>query len=215
MKIEGAIFDMDGTLLDSMWAWRNVGENYLNSKGISYRGSVFEQIKDMSIKQSAKFFQDKYGVTDDCDTIIADINKLVENFYVYEVELKWNVPSLLERLKKAGVKMCVATATDLPLVEAALKRCNIRQYFGEIFTCSSVGHGKNKPDIYNIACEFLKTQKENTWVFEDALYAIKTAKNAGYKVVGIFDDFEPEHDAVEQLSDIYISSPEEMEELFK
>jgi len=98
-------------------------------------------------------------------------------------------------------------------VEAALSRTGLLSYFGEIFTCSSVGRGKDEPHIYHTAHHFLQTPKNSTWVFEDALYAVRTAKSAGYHVVGVFDQSAGCADTIRSLSDLYIRSFEEMEDI--
>ena len=110
--------------------------------------------------------------------------------------------------------MCVATATDHRLVATALKRNRIIGYFGRIFTCTDIGHGKDEPDIYNAALAFLGTPKSCTWVFEDALYAVNTAKKAGFNVTGVYDRFEKDHSAVRKKANIYINSFNEMRNFF-
>ena len=110
--------------------------------------------------------------------------------------------------------MCVATATDRPLVEAALKRTGIRGYFEEIFTCSETGCGKDRPYIYETAWTRLGTPRAATWVFEDALYAVKTARAAGFPVVGVFDRYERRTAEAARLSSIYVQSLTELEAYF-
>lgn len=213
MKIDGAIFDMDGTLLDSMFIWDTAGEQYLRSRGIEPGENVDEILKGMSLYQAARYCQTEFGLTDSTDAIIDGVNDMIQHFYTDEVLPKTGVPQFLAELKKRQVKMCVATATDRYLVEAALTRTGLLSYFGEIFTCGIVGHGKDEPDIYHAAHRFLQTPKPNTWVFEDALYAVRTAKRAGYRVVGVFDRSEGHADEIRALADLYIRSFEETEEL--
>ena len=107
-------------------------------------------------------------------------------------------------LKEMGAKMCVATATDRYLVDNSLKKCGVREYFSEIFTCNEVGHGKDEPVIYEKALQYLGTKREKTVVFEDAIYAMETAKNAGFLVVGMFDKAEKDQRRVQNLADHYI-----------
>lgn len=205
MKIKGAIFDLDGTLLDSMFIWDSVGEQYLRSIGICPEDDINEMIKNMSMAQGAAYIQKTYGVEKTSEEIIAGANAIVEHFYMDEVQLKDGVRELLQYLAENDVKMCIATATDQYLVEAALTRLGVREYFLEIFTCSDVGHGKDEPHIYEAACRRLGTSKEYTLVFEDAVYAIKTAKSAGFSVAGVCDASEENQENVQKISDFYIT----------
>jgi len=211
MKIEGAIFDLDGTLLDSMSIWNTIGEEYLRNPGIEPHEIQKEKLKSMSLSQAAVYFQAEYGLADSADRIIDCVNSMVRDFYVHEVLPKAGVPAFLEKMQQQNVKMCIATATDRHLAEAALLRLGLLSYFEEIFTCSFVGHGKDEPHIYHAAHRFLQTPKSSTWVFEDALHAVKTAKNAGYHVIGVFDSFSGCADEIQALANHYIHSFKELD----
>jgi len=213
MKIDGAIFDLDGTLLDSMFIWDILGEQYLISRGIKPHENLKEKFKSMSLYQAACYYQTEYGLANSTDVIMDGVNHMIQHFYKDEVLPKMGVLKFLGELKKRQVKMCVATATDRHLAEAALLHTGLLSYFGEIFTCSSVGHGKDEPDIYHAAHHFLQTPKSSTWIFEDALYAVSTAKRAGYRVIGVFDRSAGHDDEIRTLADLYIRSFKEMEEL--
>lgn len=204
MKLDGAIFDLDGTLLDSMFIWDTIGEDYLRSLGLEPQENLNEMLKNMSLYQAACYYQREYNVPGTAEEIMAGVNRMIEHFYIDEVQVKPGVPQFLERLKQQGVKLCIATATDRYLVEAALERTGIRPYFGALFTCTDVGHGKDEPHIFHAAQSFLGTEETHTLVLEDALYAIRTAKAAGYTVAGIFDPSEPDQETVKALSDYYI-----------
>lgn len=205
MTIKGAIFDFDGTLFDSMSIWDTVGEDYLRSNGYEPEAGTREAIRTMSLYQAACYMKAAYGIPCPVEAIMDGINKRVEEFYFRSVQPKPGVPEFLERLRRRGVKMCIATATDRYQIEAALKRCGLEGYFGEIFTCTSVGHGKDDPYIYEAALQFLGTTKEETAVFEDALYAIETAKAAGFPVVAVYDRHEPEQAGIQALADGYLT----------
>ena len=126
------------------------------------------------------------------------------------------MPLFFKKSKPMSLQMCIATATDKHLVEKALERNGIREYFSDIFTCGSVGAGKDTPVIYDVALEHLGTPKENTFVFEDALYAIETANKAGYNIVGINDVSEKAHpDDVKKLCDYYINNYSEIYKFFE
>ncbi|NMA01940.1 MAG: HAD family phosphatase [Clostridia bacterium] len=215
MKIRGAIFDLDGTLLDSMFIWETIGEDYLRSLGIEPGEELNEKLKNMSLYQAACYYKREYGVSGTLEEIMAGVNKSIEHFYIDQVLPKKGAPEFLARLKSEGVKMCVATATDKHLVQAALKRTGLLNYFGEIFTCTSVGCGKDEPRIYDKSLDFLGTLKSETIVFEDALYAIKTAKNAGYIVCAVYDKFAQEQKEIKALADYYLKDFTETEVIIK
>lgn len=206
-NIKAAIFDVDGTLLESMHIWRNLGDIYLETKGLKSHENLTEAFRSMSMVQSAEHLKKNYRITDSVEKIIADMSRLIENFYFNEAEIKPGVTRLLEALRIKGVKMCVATASNRYIIEAGLQRCGILQYFDEIFTCNEVGCGKDKPDIFYRALNFLGTEKSDTYVFEDALYAIKTAKSEGFPIIAVYDKFSENHqDEIKNLADFYFES---------
>ena len=215
MRIRGAIFDVDGTLLDSMFIWDTIGEAYLRSIGYQPKENLNETFKNMSLHQAARYYQTEYGVTRSIDEIMDGVNAMLERYYRFEVPLKPGVAELLERLRQSGVKLCIATATDRHLVEAALDRCGVLSCFGEIFTCNEVGHGKDEPDIFEEALRFLGTEKAETVVFDDALYAVRTAKEAGFPVAAVYDSHERSQAEVRARSDLYLEDLTQLVELQK
>ena len=206
MKISGAIFDVDGTLLDSMSIWDTIGADYLRSIGYIPRENLNEIFKNMSLLQAAEYYRNEYGVTLRVEEIMSGVNAMLEQFYQYEAPLKPGAAELLARLRQNRVKLCIATATDRYLVEAALARCGVLSYFGEIFTCNGVGHGKDEPHIFEAALRFLGTERAETVVFDDALYAIRTAKEAGFPIAAVYDTHEKSQTEVRALSDFYLEN---------
>lgn len=204
MEIKGIIFDFDGTLFDSMGIWVNAGDLYLKSIGQEPEKELWKTLKTRSLKQAAVYLKKRYALSASIEEIMQGINKTVEDFYFYHAMPKKNVLPVLLALREKGVKMCIATATDRYQVEAALKRCQMLHFFDAIFTCSEVGHGKDEPDIFLRANQFLQTNKWETAVFEDAYYAAKTAKEAGFFVVGVADPYEKNCDQLKELADLYI-----------
>ena len=210
MKISGAIFDLDGTLLDSMYIWDTIGEEYLISRGITPEKGLNDKFKTMSIVQAAEYYQKNYGLTESTHEIIKGVNSMIDHLYSDVVGLKSGVIPFLNQLKCDNVKMCIATATDRYMVEAALKHNGIYEYFSDILTCTEVGFGKDSPIIFEKALECLGTPKDETLVFEDAFHAIETAKKAGFKVVGIFDKYSINEQAkIKETADYYVNSFED------
>ena len=215
MKISGAIFDVDGTLLDSMSIWDTIGADYLRSIGYIPRENLNEIFKNMSLLQAAEYYRNEYGVTLRVEEIMSGVNAMLEQFYQYEAPLKPGAAELLARLRQNRVKLCIATATDRYLVEAALERCGVLSCFGAIFTCNEVGHGKDEPDIFEEALRFLGTEKAETVVFDDALYAVRTAKEAGFPVAAVYDSHEKAQDQIRMLADVYLEELTQLDKIRK
>ena len=214
MKIKCAIFDFDGTLFDSMFIWDTVGEDYLRSLGKKPKPSLREDVKTLSLYQSACYFKNEYDLTFSVEKIISDINQNIEHFYIHKALPKPYAVHFLERLKKAEIPMCIATATDRYQIEAALDRCGMTHFFKAIFTCSEVGHGKDEPIIYRKAMEFFGAERSNTVIFEDAHHAIQTAKNDGFTVAAVFDGSEKHQAEIRDISDCYIADFIQTEEFW-
>ncbi len=209
MNIKGIIFDFDGTLFDSMCIWETAGADYLRSVGYDAKPNLGQTLWTMSLSQSAAYLKKTYALPFSEDEIINGINKTIEDFYFYRAAPKNGILPFLHHLRKKGIKLCIATATARYQVEAALSRHSMLSFFDAIFTCSEVGHGKDEPIIFEHALAHLKTKKEETAVFEDAYHAAKTAKDAGFYVVGIYDRYEKRSEELRKLADDYISHESE------
>ena len=203
--IKGAIFDLDGTLLDSMFIWDTFGEDYLRTLGKEPKENLTEAFKTFTLEQAAEYYREHYGVTLSVNEIVDGVNEMVAKLYKTKVTLKDGVREFLEALKSQGVKMCVATVTDRPIVEDVLNRLGIRDFFFEIFTCAEVGYNKETPHIYRAALEVLGTKKDETVVFEDALHALITAKKDGFKVAAVYDRHERSQTQMKENGDYYIT----------
>lgn len=215
MNIKFAIFDFDGTLFDSMSFWDSVGEIYLRSLGLKARPSFREDIRAMSLYQAACYVRKEYELSLSEEQIMAGINQTLEHFYIHEVLPKPGVIEFLNQMKKAEISMCIATATDRYLIEAALQRCGMEQYFDAVFTCGEIGHGKDEPVIFQKAMEHFGADRSSALVFEDAIHAIQTAKADGFTVVAVYDSSEKRQDEIRELADCYIEDFEHTEELWK
>ena len=202
--IKGAIFDLDGTLLDSMFIWDTIGEDYLRSLGKEPHEDLKETFMTLTLEEAAEYYREHYGVTLSVKEIVDGVNAMVEQTYRTKVTLKPGISEYLAWLKENGVRMCVATVTDRYLVEETLDRLGVRHYFSEIYTCAEVGFGKDKPIIYQKALEHLGTAKDETYVFEDLPFALNTAKTDGFPTVGVYDRHEAHQDELKELADYYI-----------
>ncbi len=206
VNIKGAIFDFDGTLFDTMSIWEMAGADYLKSIGYEAEKDLCKKLSRMSLLQAADYLKRQYALSMSTDEIMKGINKTIENFYFYSAIPKDKSKEYLSLLKSKGIKMCIATATDRYLIEAALKRCDMLGFFENIFTCSDVGYGKDNPYIYEYALNKLHTEKSETIIFEDAYHAVKTAKEAEFFVIGIYDKSESLAYKIKEISDKYYMS---------
>jgi HAD superfamily hydrolase (TIGR01509 family) len=212
--IEGVIFDMDGTLIDSMKAWDHIGEDYLKSRGIQPKSDLAERLSVMSLHQAAEYFIAEYGVSDSIEQIIEAANNAVREKYEKTIPLKDGVKEFLSELERRKIKMCVATATEQSLAEKVLKRLGILKYFCFVLSCTDLRTGKDNPYIYELAGRRMGIGKENSLVVEDAFHAVKTAARAGYSVLAVYDESaKKEKRNIEETADWYIESMRDWERL--
>ena len=203
--IKGAIFDIDGTLLDSMPVWENAGARYLATLGIEARSDLKERLDALSLPEGALYMQKEYKLSVTTEEILEGVNQVVKDFYFKEAVLKPGVCDLIQKLKKNQVRLIIATATDAEMAKAALIRNDIWKDFDGMITCEEAGAGKTSPKVFELAREHLQTKKEETWVFEDSLYAVKTASGAGFPVCSIYDAYSRNNtEEIRTFSDIYV-----------
>lgn len=210
MRLEGAIFDMDGTLLDSTDVWQNLGSDLLRELGKEPEEGLTEKLLPLGLHGSAAYCREHYGLTQSEDELVSLTNARVDHFYREEVQPKPGVDKFLSILKMQGVWMYVATATDRTQAEAALRRTGLWDYFRGIMTCTEVGDSKCSPLIYEKCLTRLRCVKPQCVVFEDSLHAIRTAKNAGFRVAAVYDAAsDGDQDTIRALADYYIRSYDE------
>lgn len=209
-NIKYAIFDVDGTLTDSMHIWDTCGGAYLMMRGITpHAGETF---RTRGYREGITYMIEEYNLPLTYDELMAELLKILEYYYFNIAEAKPGVKDFLEKMQKNGVKMCIITATNQYLIDKALERNGILKYFSKVFSTVDIGKHKDKPEIFNIAKDFLGAEKsEDVFVFEDALYSMKTAKSAGYKVIAVEDySAEPDREEIKKLADYYIESYDEI-----
>lgn len=199
--IKGAIFDADGTLLDSMGTWNTAAEKYLIHMGYKPKPDLYSRIKGMTLAESSVYFQKEYGVTQTYEEIRKGIDDIMWEYYHNSVTTKPGIKEFLQKLSENGVKMCVATASGKNLIEEALRHCGIAQYFEFVISTVPLGTSKHEHLIYQTAMEQLGTDKSNTVVFEDVLYAAQAAKNGGFMTVSIYDEYEKKQDEIKAITD--------------
>lgn len=206
IDIEGAVFDVDGTLLDSMGYWEHLGDEYLLSRNIQPPKNLANLLASMTLLEAAEYFRDHYDIQDKAEEMIKDFESIMAGHYQKDIPEKEGIRKVLEDLREKQIPMYIATATSRQMVETALKRTGLEEYFLGMITCQETGKSKRNPLIYQIAREKIGTPKEKTAVFEDAVFAAQTAKNDGFFLVGIYDIWEPEQELLKKTADIYLKT---------
>ncbi len=214
-KIRGVIFDVDGVLLDSLEIWTDLGARYLISIGKVPEEGLAETLFSMSMEQGAEYLKENYDIDRSAEDIVTGLRNLLRDFYYYEVQAKPGADQLLRAISDAGISITAATSSPREHIERALERNGLLGYISRMFTNSEVGKSKHFPDIYNAAAADMHTAPEETIVFEDSLYALKTAAAAGYHTIGVADcKGEPDQDGLRETADIYISELSEATKIF-
>ena len=205
--IRGAIFDLDGVLLDSMAVWNDLGVRYLRKRGIEPEDGLGQILFSMSMEQGADYLKEQYHLPDTPQKILNGIEQMIQDFYFYEVQPKEGAKELLQFLQDQNIKMIAATSSPREHVTKALQRNGLYGYLQQIYTTGEVGISKHEPLIYQLAAKSLGTKPEETLVFEDSLYALKTAKNAGFRTIGVYDaDGETDQEGVRETGELYLTS---------
>ena len=203
MELKYCIFDMDGTLVDSMGHWKNLEREFLLSKQVDEDvDEVLKVIQHMTIPAAMEYFINRFHFEGTVESLTDEFNALMAAHYASDVEVKPGVIPYLDALQAKGVKMCIASATSVPLVTICLDRLALAKYFEFLLSCVDVNASKDKPDVFLEAARRLGGTPAETAVFEDSLVASTTAKNAGFHVVGIYDKYS-EHNwpAIQALAD--------------
>ena len=214
ISFKAAVFDLDGTILDSMSMWRTLLENALLRHGIYPEPLLSLNIWGIGAEKREIYLKDRYGLTVDYSALAKDNPYYIKKFYKEEAAAKPGSVEFIKYLKNKGIKIALATATPIDYMESALDRFGIKNSFDFVITTKDIGVGKFKPDIYDISCRHLGVDKSDAVVFEDAYYAVNTAKSAGYKVIAIDDYWQFENkDNIRSLADRYIESWSEVYDL--
>lgn len=211
MRLQSAIFDMDGTLVDSMPMWRSRADALVRSHGLVPPPGLNEKVNALSVVEGCALCKELCGLPGTPEELAAEVWAQIESFYRHEVRPKRGLVPFLSILKMEGVWMYVATATDRPLAEAALRTAGIDGFFRGIVTTREAGQEKREgPEVYERALRRLRSNKKDTVVFEDALHALRTAKAAGFRTAAVYDASEPDQEEMRRLAEYYIRSYEEM-----
>lgn len=200
----GAIFDLDGTLLDSVPYWVKTDLNVLAELNIKPTQQMKELFTTMTVRQVCAYLSQNYSLNKSETEIFEIFKEVLCRYYKYDIPAKPGVKNLLDNLAAQNIPMIVATSSESELAHLALTRLGMLQYFKQIITSTQIGIGKTDPTLFIKASQILGTPVCETVVYEDSLYAIKTAKQAGFIVAGVYDDFSKNNwEEIKQICDLY------------
>jgi HAD superfamily hydrolase (TIGR01509 family) len=214
--IDAVIFDLDGTLVDSMWMWDSIDREYLGKFGIELPEDLQKKIEGMSFSETAIYFKRRFDLPDSLDQIKSDWNKMAWEIYLNKVPVKEGVTSFLQYLQDRNIQTGIATSNSKELVTLIIEKHGMKDYFASIRTSCEVAMGKPSPDIYLLVAKDLGVEPSRCLVFEDILVGVMAGKNAGMKVCAVYDKYsEKEQTEKIKMADYYVHSMTEVLELFK
>ena len=210
-KIQGAIFDMDGTILDSIGVWDKIDHDYLASRGIEVPEDYARAISSLTSVECAKYSIERFDLSDSVEDLINEWEERALFEYSNNLSLKKGAKEYIERLKEKNIKIALATSSSKNLYEAALKHTGVYDLFDAFISTDNTKNGKGEPEVYLLAAQMLGVPIENCIIFEDVPHAVKGAKKSGAKVCAVFDKrWEEDEETLKNLADEYIKSFKEL-----
>ncbi|HIX16353.1 MAG TPA: HAD family phosphatase [Candidatus Hungatella pullicola] len=203
--IRTVIFDLDGTLVDSMWMWPSIDQEFLNKRNLECPPTIGKEIEGMSFTETAIYFRQRFSLWETVEEIKEIWTEMSLEKYRTQVPLKPGAGQFLQFLKDSSISAGIATSNGRVMVDAVLETLNIRNYFQSVVTGCEVAAGKPAPDIYLKVASELNTEPDKCLVFEDVPAGILAGRRAGMKVCAIEDPFSaPMREEKRQLADYYI-----------
>ncbi len=210
-RVSGAIFDCDGTLLDSLDVWLATQNELGRRAGVSITAEESSLLCTYTIPEVGAYFHTRYGLGGSSEDVIDSIDELMALSYSEKVRPRRGALEFVQGLYELGIPCSVASSTPQNLLEIALEATGFSPFLSAIVSVDRVGVSKRSPDVYDFSCELMDTEKKRTWVFEDALYALETLISADYYTVGIYcDDTTAKQDEL-QIADIFIKEFTELD----
>ncbi len=208
---KGAIFDLDGTVLNSMGLWEKVDEMFFTTRNMPVPEGYVQAISPLGTYEAAVYTKRTYQIEETLEEIMEEWRTTAKKEYSEHVTLKSHAKEYLYFLKDNGIKICVATASDPEMFEECLKNNGIKDIFQFFITVNEVGKGKGEPDIYLKACEKMGIKPNECAVFEDILTGIKSAKSAGFYTVAMYDESsQSDTEEIKKIADKFIFDFNEM-----
>ena len=211
MNFQGAIFDMDGTLTDSMWIWEDLAKHFLEKRLIPPEPGQNALFHNMTFESSSQYLAQHYPLDMTAEEIQCEWMDMVYPYYEKELDLKLGAFAYLQHLRQCGVKLALLTSNFRKNGEAFLKRNGIFEWFDVIMTSDEAGKGKENPALYLQTAKELRVSPQYCMVFEDILIAVQSAKSAGMMVTAVEDGAsQAERDAIKRIADRYLVSFREL-----
>ena len=209
---KGAIFDVDGTLLDSMPIWEDAAARFLAGLGIRAQEGLGDIMFRMSLDEGAVYLKNTYGLDMSVEEVKAGVLGVIRDFYVNQVQPKAGVREFLKELSSRRIPMYIATSSNREHIRAAFERLGLYEYFDGMITCEEAGAGKREPTIFLLAAQRMGLAPQDIFVFEDVIHAVRSAGSASFVTVGVYDKAsEPDNEAMRAESSIYLHSLENWE----
>lgn len=206
-NIKAVIFDLDGTLVDSMGIWRQVDVEFLGHRGIPLPDDLPQELESMEFMEVARYFKRRFSLTETPEEIAAEWTDMAMDQYLHKVSMKPGLREFLDYLKEKQIPAAIASSNHRNLVQAALKGHQLEHYFSAVVTCGDVERPKPEPDVYIEAARRLGTAAEYCMVFEDIPVGIRAGKSAGMRTCAVHDDYSRCQDKEKRrLADYYIES---------
>ncbi len=206
-KIKYAVFDLDGTLFDSMWLWKKIDYDYLSKRGVQVPDDYMKCINHMSVIDTALYSIERFNLKDTPEQLISEWLEMAKQAYCEQILLKPYALEFLQMLKQKNIHMSVATSLSLELALPALKRNGILHFFDNVVNSEQVKRGKGFPDIYLKAINHTQFEPSKCVVFEDILQGVKGAKAGGFYVVGVYDkESEQDHNQMKEIANMFINN---------
>ena len=201
---KAVLFDLDGTLVDSMWMWKDIDMEYLGKYGITLPPELQEYIEGMSFSEVSAYFKEAFGIKESLEEIKSEWVSMAKYKYTHEVPLKPGALRFLKHLKEQGIPMGIATSNSRDLLDAVLESLQISPYFDCCMTSCEAGAGKPAPDIYLKVAKILKTEPKDCLIFEDTPAGILAGNRAGIPVCAMADENSAgRKDQILQMADYY------------
>ena len=217
IKVKAAIFDMDGTLVNSLMFWdsmaQDINNQFFKKENFKLDEEVDKTVRTMIFSKGMLYIRSFYDLPVTDEEFLDFAAQKLEEFYKNQVKAKAGIFDMLDFFVEKGVKLCLASATDLKYVKIAVECCGLSKYFPIILSCSDIGKGKDQPDIYYKSIEALGVKLEDVCVFEDSPVALETAQSAGITTIGVFDQYTPDQKRVKAASDVYLEEGQSMGDL--
>lgn len=205
--IKAVIFDLDGTLMDSMWMWTDIDIEYLGRYGYKLPKDLQKKIEGMGFTETAYYFKERFGLPCTIEEIKAEWTRMAYDKYANSVKTKPGAINFLADIRARGMATAIASSNSRELIGACLRANRIEGSFDCIMTSCDVAKGKPSPDIYLSVADILHVEPKDCLVFEDVPMGILAGVNAGMKVCAVWDSHaQDQHEAICRLADYYIKS---------